>query len=821
MLKSDIEQARDTLIVSTQQGNSFASSLLNQLDIKGFLSESQMSYVLGAKDAFGKRTKKNPKGYPSMQESLGLAPKPTAKTEFVDGKPMNLPTNEEDEKPRLMLDDGLSSLNIETADKKPIDFSKFVVPLRILDYPPNAKPDTCIKTEEFKHLPMPFKWFNPMQSTFLPYIEKDENIVITAQTSAGKTLVLEMVAAYTLSEIRKTDPKATIAYISPLKALCKEKYDDWTSKAHPFSLCNISVLTGDYILTDARKKELASADLICMSSEMLGSRIRRNQTEKNYFLSTVKNLINDESHIIGMKERGHNNEVAIAKFAKLNPNCRIIFLSATMPNVKELADWLTSLNGKPTTVLESDYRPVKLNTNFEQYNDNASYHQAENNKIQAAIDVVKRHEKDKFIVFVHAKKTGRNMLEKMREENISTEFHCADLTREDREHIEKEFRSKDPKSLRALISTSTLAYGINQPARRVIITGIRRGTNLVESRDITQEAGRCGRYGIDEFGDVHYVLGTKNFIEDKKHCFKVEPVKSQIDNVDVLGFHLVSEIEEGSVSNLKEGVDWTKTTLAYKQHIFGNDEQCQTIVKATIEKLIECNAIKDHEGKLKTTPIGKVSSWYYYSPFDVSYWAGNFNTLLKNPTISNEEIAWALANRHTTFSDYPIRGILLKKVALALEDRQLRYPDGVAKHIMAIYCMLSNIEEINPDLITLMSYYRGDLDRIMSAIIMLRKIGNYFKGNPGEDCLYEVPDRLRYGVPPALIELVQLPMVGKVRARDLYEGRRICDCQAFVGACNMGKPPFKEDLIQKMLPTAQEIAAIGKRSYLRKKYKIY
>src|SRR5579884_2717309 len=69
-----------------------------------------------------------------------------------------------------------------------------------------------------------FTEFNVVQSRIFEVYNKDANIIIAARTSAGKTVCSEMVMAH---EVRERGGKAM--YLAPLKALAKEKQDDWTN----------------------------------------------------------------------------------------------------------------------------------------------------------------------------------------------------------------------------------------------------------------------------------------------------------------------------------------------------------------------------------------------------------------------------------------------------------------------------------------------------------------------------------------------------------------------------------------------------------------
>ena len=87
---------------------------------------------------------------------------------------------------------------------------------------------------------------------------------------------------------------------------------------------------------------------------------------------------------------------------------------------------------------------------------------------------------------------------------VSAKFHNADLGLSERLEIENSFNKKRG-GLRVLVSTSTLAWGRNLPARNVVILGVHRGIAEVDELDIIQMAGRAGRYGIDDAGFVYLI----------------------------------------------------------------------------------------------------------------------------------------------------------------------------------------------------------------------------------------------------------------------------------------------------------------------------
>jgi superfamily II helicase len=109
-------------------------------------------------------------------------------------------------------------------------------------------------------------------------------------------------------------------------------------------------------------------------------------------------------------------------------------------------------------MVNSDRRPVPLETHWVKYRDRGRANEVNDEKIDVAIRLVEEFPNDNFILFVHSKGGGRKLRDRLMDNGIETEFHCADLNKEERGRIEREFRSKE---LRVLVSTSTISMGIN------------------------------------------------------------------------------------------------------------------------------------------------------------------------------------------------------------------------------------------------------------------------------------------------------------------------------------------------------------------------
>lgn len=620
-----------------------------------------------------------------------------------------------------------------------------------------------VPTKSYAHASWDFENFNPVQSRVFDFFDKDINALIAARTSAGKTVIAEMFLAH---EIRVRGGKGM--FLAPLKALAQEKIDQWTDPDSHFGDINISICTGDYRITPKRQMELDESNLIIMTSEMLNHRARNIKSEKSAYLKDIGTLVIDESHLLTVPGRGEHLEVGLMKFTQINPKARIVLLSATMPNVNEIAEWLSySLNKKETYVLNSEYRPVPLGVHYENYDDEArTYDDMEKNKVEKALDLIKDYPDDKFLVFVHTKRTGELMTQTLKSNSINAEFHNADLDKEKRIDLEKRF--KGDKNLRVVIATPTLAWGVNMPARRVIIVGIHRGRDEVETYNITQMIGRSGRLGIDLRGDAYILLPNS---EAKKHRDRLntpQKITSKIlDKPRNLAFHLVSEIHHEDITNFEQIKVWFERSLAYFQNRILN----QTYLKELFEELIKREIVHDDDGVLSASSVGRISSIFYYSPFDVADLRRNFYFLfLHNKHEDDMHVALALAKTDTH------RSVIVnnaEKQELRVFDQKLQRDLGVDyKYITegikkTAFCYQNLMNGRNSG--ALSGFQRGlqiDFERMEQILVAMDSMsGKWGK----ETFMRNLAKRIRHGVPSHLVDLCQLPNVGKVRAKKLYD----------------------------------------------------
>ncbi len=618
-----------------------------------------------------------------------------------------------------------------------------------------------IPTLNFQYGSYPFETFNPVQSTIYPHIGNDKNCVVAASTSAGKTVIAELFASYTIHEKNKK-----FVYLCPLKALAQEKIDDWTNPSHHFSKLKISICTGDYQITEKRLEELNESNIVIMTSEMMNHRVRMLNSEKSDFLKDVEIVVVDESHLLTVEGRGDDLETALMRLTAFNKNIKIVLLSATMPNVNELAGWLAKITDRDTLILESTYRPCKLTTHYHRFEDGNGFSIDESSMMEEALNLLFKHENDKFLVFVHSKRFGNNILKYFQDNNVYCDFHNADLAREKRVYLENSFRNKN--GLRVLIATSGLAAGVNTPARRVIVMGTKRNNSLVPVYDINQMCGRAGRPAYDPEGDAYILVGNIDYIGEKARISKNTNITSRLLDSENgiyknLAFQMLSEII--SYKNCKEEdvYSWFSRSFA----MFTGKQISEAIFEITIEKLIAMGILEKEETCIKVTSLGKISAYNYISPFTVYSLRNNFLNYFKNHTNDDYALSYLLANIPENITNYMtkyeknITNPYCEKIKSIFGQTQI---DSILKTGYCFYSILSNNK--NNPFPSLTKKLKMDYTRILSVLkqIDFSKIKKNYKQD-----LEDIEYRVGNNIPKKHIELVRIDKIGAKRAEKLYE----------------------------------------------------
>lgn len=295
-------------------------------------------------------------------------------------------------------------------------------------------------TADFPYYQPPFLEYNPVQSSVIPFVAQDLNIVVAFPAASGKTVLAECAFAYHLSF-----ENTKVVYVCPYRSLSEEKLRAWMGSPH-FSKFPISISTGERVVS---REDFQAGRLAIVTSESFDSKTRNDGYRA--WLKSLTCVVFDEAHVMG--ERTGAIESAIMRLTELNPTARVILLSATMGNSMEVARWLKSLNGKQTKCFVSSWRPTKIETLLHVVEDE---HES---KVEKAVELASASH-GKTIVFVHSKTTGADVCKRLRQAGVRTAFHNASVPRRVREKIESMFASASS-GLDVLVSTSTLGAGVN------------------------------------------------------------------------------------------------------------------------------------------------------------------------------------------------------------------------------------------------------------------------------------------------------------------------------------------------------------------------
>ncbi|KAH8099579.1 DEAD-domain-containing protein [Cristinia sonorae] len=504
-----------------------------------------------------------------------------------------------------------------------------------------------------------FGVFNAVQSDcFDTVMHDDANMVVSAPTGSGKTVLFELATIRML--MNSGGQPAKCIYVAPTKALCSEKYRDWSKK---FEALNIKCceLTGDTVHFGASAwGEARDATVIVTTGEKWDS-LTRNWDDHKQILSQIQLFMVDEVHILN-ESRGSTLEVVIARMRKRGNAVRFVTVSATVPNIADVANWIGhGISNGPAIVKEfgEEFRPCKLSRfvygqpRKEGMNDFV-FNRSLDYKLYG---ILQQHAVNKpVLIFCSTRKAVVQTAEQLKKEyeaglngkkavpwnkprRIEHTFqdnklnelvafgvgaHHAGMTFPDRNAMEKLFSDG---FLRVLVSTSTLAVGVNLPAHTVVIKGVKtfhNGNNQEYSDlDIMQMIGRAGRPQFDNEGVA--IIICEQELENKYKALVQGRTMLESSLHLSLTEHINSEIGLHTITDVNSAKDWLHKSFLFQRiqrnprhYAIGKntnqtwqeriDEMVtQSIVKLQANELIE----KLEDGSLSSTKYGDTMSKYY------------------------------------------------------------------------------------------------------------------------------------------------------------------------------------------------------------------
>ncbi|KAM9516823.1 exosome RNA helicase MTR4 [Salvelinus alpinus] len=408
---------------------------------------------------------------------------------------------------------------------------------------------------------------DPFQREAILCIDNNQSVLVSAHTSAGKTVCAEYAIALALRE------KQRVIFTSPIKALSNQKYREMYEEFQ-----DVGLMTGDVTINP-------TASCLIMTTEILRSMLYRGSE----VMREVAWVIFDEIHYMRDAERGVVWEETIIL---LPDNVHYVFLSATIPNAKQFAEWICHLHKQPCHVVYTDFRPTPLqhyifpaggdglhlvvdeNGEFREDNFNTAMQVLRDtgdsgggsgggkwdpkgrkggtrgpSNVFKIVKMIMERNFQPVIIFSFSKKEceayalqvskldfNTDEEKKLVEEVFNNAIDC--LSDEDKklpqvEHVLPLLKRGigihhggllpilketieilfSEGLLKALFATETFAMGINMPARTVLFTNARKfdGKDFrwITSGEYIQMSGRAGRRGMDERGIVIFMVDEK------------------------------------------------------------------------------------------------------------------------------------------------------------------------------------------------------------------------------------------------------------------------------------------------------------------------
>ncbi|XP_042742758.1 activating signal cointegrator 1 complex subunit 3 isoform X2 [Lagopus leucura] len=561
-----------------------------------------------------------------------------------------------------------------------INFQHLILPER---HPPHTElldlqplPVTALGHPEYEVL-YKFTHFNPIQTQiFHTLYHTDCNVLLGAPTGSGKTVAAELA----IFRVFNKYPTSKAVYIAPLKALVRERIEDWKVRIEEKLGKKVVELTGD-VTPDMRA--IAQADLIVTTPEKWDG-VSRSWQNRSY-VQKVSILIIDEIHLLG-DERGPVLEVIVSRTNFISSHTekpvRVVGLSTALANARDLADWL-NINQMGLFNFRPSVRPVPLEVHIQGFpGQHYCPRMARMNK--PAFQAIRSHSPAKpVLIFVSSRRQTRltsldliaflateddpkqwlkmderemnDIIGTVRDSNLKLTLafgigmHHAGLHERDRKTVEELFVNC---KIQVLIATSTLAWGVNFPAHLVIV----KGTEYYDGKtrryvdypitDVLQMMGRAGRPQFDDQGKAVILVHDikKDFY--KKFLYEPFPVESSL--LDVLADHLNAEIAAGTITSKQDAMDYITWTYFFRRLImnptyYNLDNVSHDTMNKYLSSLVEkslfdlecsyCIEIGEDNRSIEPLTYGRIASYYYLKHPTI----GMFKDQLK-PESSVEEL---------------------------------------------------------------------------------------------------------------------------------------------------------------------------------------
>jgi len=671
-----------------------------------------------------------------------------------------------------------------------------------------------------------FEEFNRMQREAAPAIlESDDNVVAAAPTASGKTALAELAICRTLQR------GGTALFVAPMRALTNEKEAEW-ERFEDLGY-SVYVVTGERDLNPRRAER---ADILVMTPEKTDSATRKHDSARYTFITDIDCCVIDEVHLLDSDARGGVLEVTVSRLRRLcDP--RVVALSATMPNIDDVAAWL---DAPPETTFEfgEAYRPVKLHSGVKTYAHGDNSFADKYRRLYRALDLAEEHLRDggQALVFVSSRQDAVRAAGKARDEiaerdvpmgargdydfhteaeNLENDalakgapdgvaFHHAGLSKADRDRIEAWF--KDGR-IQLLFSTSTLAWGVNLPARCVVIRDTKyhdplEGEVDMSPLDILQMLGRAGRPGYDDVGYGWVVCDRSEADKYRRLLREGKEIESRL--AEDLDSHLNAEIAMGTIRGLDDVMAWLETTFYYQRARSKPDayafDTLRDRVRETLETLVDRGFVEMGEDlSVGGTTLGRLASKYYLRLET----AARFHDLAGRETISADDILEGVAGA-AEFHSASARNSEADAVDDVLSGISTELEGGPRKVLAILHAAMDDATPA--DLRSDAWIIRQNALRLVSA---LREFLAAFAGPRAANLARRVEARIEHGVPRDAVGLTAVDGIGPARARTLATGGLHGPAAVVeAGAAELRRAGLSEGVADRIVANAREFPAI-------------
>jgi len=560
--------------------------------------------------------------------------------------------------------------------------------------------------------------------------------------------------------------------------------------------------------------------VICHNTNEKADSLLRHRAK---WMDEISLVVADEVHLLNDAERGPTLEVVLARLMQTNPDMQILALSATVNNVQEIAEWLKA------EYVTTEWRPVLLKEGV-LLHDEIQFRDGDARKIEKktknlainlALNTVKSG--GQALVFASTRKSAVVLAKKTAEDTqevlskpmkraleheaerilaagertrvseslaelvkCGTAFHHAGLGGGHRRIIEDSFRQG---KIKVITATPTLAFGVNLPARTVIMHDYRRyepgyGFYPISVLEYKQMAGRAGRPKYDKVGEAVLTAKTADeadYLMENYILARPERIWSRLAVERILRAHVLATIAADFAHTERGIYDFFGRTFYAHQY---DVDAIKSIIAKILKYLYDEEMIDVGGEDIFATKFGKRVSELYIDPAT--------GVIIRDASRRKPTYMTDLSLLHM-IAHTPDMGPVLRpfsteldKIAVFMEEHKIEFlvdapeewEDRIAYEqflgeVKTAMVLKAWIEEMTEDeMIEKFRAQPGDLYRTIEnakwLLYATHELATLFDNRQVLPLATELIERVEKGVKKELLLIVKLEGVGRARGRILY-----------------------------------------------------